>query len=106
LSYLALNEARVEEVSLVGVLTQKSLADGLARGAVRPGGRQEEAGQPAPVDVAAAVDAALLAFGDGFSRSSSATVSWPTTTARSASRTARRCCSCGWFRWREADFSC
>lgn len=63
---VAAYEARAEEASLVGVLTRKSLADGLARGAVRPGGRQEEAGEPAPVDVAAAVDAALLAFGDGF----------------------------------------
>lgn len=59
-------EARAEEASLVGVLTQKSLAEGLARGAVRPGGRKEEAGEPTVVDVAAAVDAALLAFGDGF----------------------------------------
>lgn len=63
---VAVYEARAEETSLVGVLTEKSLADGLARGAVRPGGRQEEAGEPAAVDVAAAVDAALLAFGDGF----------------------------------------
>lgn len=59
-------EARAEEISLVGVLTEKSLADGLARGAVRPGGRQEEAGGSAAVDVTAAVDEALLAFGDGF----------------------------------------
>jgi hypothetical protein len=63
---VAAYEARAEEASLVGVLTQKSLADGLARGAVRPGGRPEEAGEHAAVDVAAAVDAALLAFGDGF----------------------------------------
>jgi hypothetical protein len=39
---------------------------------VRPGGRQEDAGESAAVDAAsavdaaAAVDAALLAFGDGF----------------------------------------
>ena len=63
---VAAYEARAEEASLLGVLTQKPLADGLARGAVRPGGRQEEAGESAAVDVAAAVDAALLAFGDGF----------------------------------------
>jgi hypothetical protein len=63
---VAAYQARAEEASLVGVLTRKSLADGLARGAVRPGGRPQEAGEPAAVDVAGAVDAALLAFGDGF----------------------------------------
>jgi hypothetical protein len=63
---VAAYEARAEEASLVRVLTQKSLADGLGRGAIRPGGRPEEAGGPTAVDLAAAVDAALLAFGDGF----------------------------------------
>jgi hypothetical protein len=75
---VAAYEARAEEASLVAVLTHKSLADGLAQGAVRSGGnggtdsppvRSGDLGGIAPpgkVDVAAAVDAALLAFGDGF----------------------------------------
>lgn len=58
-------QARAEEASLVRVLTQRSLAGDLARGAVRIG-RPDEAGEVASVDVTAAVDAALLAFGDGF----------------------------------------
>ena len=61
-------QARAEEASLVRVLTREGLARELAMGAVRTGGPQEEdAGDPAPVavDVAAAVDAALLAFADG-----------------------------------------
>jgi hypothetical protein len=52
---------RAEEASLVRVLTQKALLADLERGAVRTG----EAQDAAPVDVADAVDAALLAFGDG-----------------------------------------
>jgi hypothetical protein len=62
---VASHQARAEEASLVRVLTQKSLTEDLARGAVRIG-RQEEAGMPPAVQVRAAVDAALLAFGDGF----------------------------------------
>jgi hypothetical protein len=59
-------QARTEEASLVRVLTREGLARELATGAVRTGGPQEEdAGDPAPVDVAGAVDAALLAFADG-----------------------------------------
>jgi hypothetical protein len=59
-------QARTEEASLVRVLTREGLARELATGAVRTGGPQaEDAGDPAPVDVAVAVDAALLAFADG-----------------------------------------
>jgi hypothetical protein len=66
--------ARAEEASLVRVLTREGLARELATGAVRAGGPQDPvltdtvdtaAGEPAPVAVGAAVDAALLAFGDG-----------------------------------------
>jgi hypothetical protein len=63
---VAAYQARAEEASLVRVLTQKALLADLERGAVRTGGAQEA--QPhdaASVDVADAVDAALLAFGDG-----------------------------------------
>jgi hypothetical protein len=52
---------RAEEASLVRVLTQKALLSDLERGAVRTGGAQDAVS----VDVADAVDAALLAFGDG-----------------------------------------
>jgi hypothetical protein len=58
-------QARAEEASLVRVLTQKALLDDLARGAVRTGGPQEDGDQVAPVDLAAAVEAARLAFDDG-----------------------------------------
>lgn len=66
-------QARAEEASLVRVLTREGLARELVTGAVRIGGPQDPglddtaAGDPAPVavDVAAAVDAALLAFADG-----------------------------------------
>lgn len=53
--------ARAEEASLVRVLTEKSLLDGVGRGAVRMG--DAPAG---PVDVRGAVEAALGAFADGF----------------------------------------
>ncbi len=64
-------QARAEEASLVRVLTREGLARELVTGAVRIGGPQDPglddtvAGDPVPVDVAAAVDAALLAFADG-----------------------------------------
>ncbi len=74
-------QARAEEASLVRVLTREGLARDLATGAVRTGGPQDTAthdtgpvdaspvdtaaGGPVPVDIAAAVDAALLAFADG-----------------------------------------
>jgi hypothetical protein len=62
-------ESRAEEASLVRVLTKKSLDADLARGAVRTGGPRDDAGDPAgepgQVNLADAVDAALLAFGDG-----------------------------------------
>jgi hypothetical protein len=67
-------QGRAEEASLVRVLTKKSLDADLARGAVRTGGPRDStelagaglAGtEPGPVDTAEAVDAALLAFGDG-----------------------------------------
>jgi hypothetical protein len=53
--------ARAEEASLVRVLTEKSLLDGVGRGAVRTG--DASAGS---VDVRGAVEAALGAFADGF----------------------------------------
>lgn len=59
---VAAYHSRAEEDSMVRVLTNKSLAEDLARGAVRS--TAPEAGRP-PVDTAAAVDAALLAFDDG-----------------------------------------
>ena len=59
-------QVRTEEASLVRVLTQKALLADLERGAVRTGEAQEQQEQDAvSVDVAGAVDAALLAFGDG-----------------------------------------
>jgi hypothetical protein len=62
-------QARAEEASLVRVLTKESLSADLARGAVRAGGAlgsaDAPAGEAAQVNVADAVDAALLAFGDG-----------------------------------------
>jgi hypothetical protein len=62
-------QSRAEEASLVRVLTKKSLDADLARGAVRTGGPRDDAGAPAgepgQVNLADAVDAALLAFGDG-----------------------------------------
>jgi hypothetical protein len=57
---------RADEASLVRVLAEKALLADLERGAVRTGGAQEaQAQEAASVDVADAVDAALLAFGDG-----------------------------------------
>jgi hypothetical protein len=53
--------ARAEEASLVRVLTEKSLAEELSRGAVRMG----DIAAPEAVDLRAAVDAALTAFDDG-----------------------------------------
>jgi hypothetical protein len=62
-------QARAEEARLVRVLTTKSLDADLALGAVRTGGPGGDAGtaagEPAPVNPAEAVAAALLAFGDG-----------------------------------------
>jgi hypothetical protein len=62
-------QARAEEASLLRVLTRESLDADLARGVVRTGGALGDAGAPAGepgrVNVADAVDAALLAFGDG-----------------------------------------
>ena len=54
-------EARTAEAALVRVLTEKSLLTDLGRGAVRMG----QDVPPGPVDLAAAVEAALLAFDDG-----------------------------------------
>ena len=61
---------RAEEASLIRVLTKKSLDADLARGAVRSGGPRratpsQRPGEPGQVNLADAVDAALLAFGDG-----------------------------------------
>jgi hypothetical protein len=62
-------QARAEEASLVRVLTKKSLDADLARGAVRTGGPRDGAElaavAPGQVQLADAVEAALLAFGDG-----------------------------------------
>ena len=62
-------QARAEEASLVRVLTKKSLDADLVRGAVRTGGPRDDvgasAGEPGQVNLADAVDTALLAFGDG-----------------------------------------
>jgi hypothetical protein len=63
---VAAYQARAEEASLVRVLTQKALLADLGRGAVRTGGTQEAQVQATGhVDVTGAVEAALLAFGDG-----------------------------------------
>jgi hypothetical protein len=63
---VAAHAARAEEASLVRVLTDASLRDDLARGAVRAGGPQEEGfGTVTSVDVSSAVQTALLAFEDG-----------------------------------------
>jgi hypothetical protein len=68
---VAAYQARAEEASLVRVLTREMLAEDLASGAVRTGGPWQDTelaaglAPPAPVEVDAAVDAALLAFGDG-----------------------------------------
>lgn len=77
-------ESRAEEAGMARVLTRPSLAADLARGAVRTGGPRASAGfaetgfaetgaaaaglagaWPGPGRLDAAVDAALLAFGDG-----------------------------------------
>lgn len=60
-------QTRAQEAGLVRVLTQKALLKDLERGAVRLGEAQEERRHEdaVSVDVADAVDAALLAFGDG-----------------------------------------
>jgi hypothetical protein len=62
-------QGRAEEASLVRVLTKKSLDADLARGAVRTEGPRDDAeaaaGDRGQVNLADAVDAALLAFGDG-----------------------------------------
>ena len=58
---VAAYRARAGEASLVRVLTDQALRADLDQGAVRMGD-QEPAG---PVDVTAAVEAALLAFDDG-----------------------------------------
>lgn len=71
---VAAYQARAEEASLVRMLTKKSLDADLARGAVRTGGPRDGAepggadiavAEPGGVGVPEAVDAALLAFGDG-----------------------------------------
>lgn len=59
---VAAYHARAAEASLVRVLTEKALLDDVGRGAVRVGG----AAAAQPVDIPAAVDSALRAFGDGF----------------------------------------
>jgi hypothetical protein len=74
-------QARAEEASLVRVLTREGLARELATGVVRTGGPQDPVlvdtmvddialvdtalVDTVPVDMGAAVDAALLAFADG-----------------------------------------
>jgi hypothetical protein len=67
-------QARAEEASMVRVFTKKSLEADLAYGAVRTGGQGtggqgDEPGAPAGeaghANLAGAVDAALVAFGDG-----------------------------------------
>jgi hypothetical protein len=62
-------QARAEEASLIRVLTKGSLDADLASGAVRTGGPRDDAGtaagEPGQVNLADAVEAALLAFGDG-----------------------------------------
>ena len=62
-------QARAEEAGLVRVLTQKSLAADLARGAVRTGGPRDGAESASagadPVSASEAVATALLAFDDG-----------------------------------------
>jgi hypothetical protein len=60
---VAAHQARAEEAGLVRVLTEQSLLGDLDRGAVRMGDAAA-----AHVDLTAAVEAALLAFGDGFFR--------------------------------------
>ena len=60
-SEVAAFRRRAEEQAFLRVLTDTSLAEGLAAGAVRAGDRHP----PADVDEDTAVDAALLAFGDG-----------------------------------------
>jgi hypothetical protein len=66
---LAAFQARAEEARLVRVLTKKSLDADLAHGAVRTGGPPDHGEfatvEPGQVCLADAVDAALLAFGDG-----------------------------------------
>jgi hypothetical protein len=60
-SEVAAYRARAQEANLVRLLTEKSLLDDLERGAVRMG----DTGLAADIDLAAAVEAALLAFDDG-----------------------------------------
>jgi hypothetical protein len=63
---VAAYQARAEEARLVRVLTEKSLLEDLARGAVRAGGPREDGlGEPSPVEARTAVETALLAFEDG-----------------------------------------
>lgn len=57
--------ARAEERTFLRVLTEESLAEGLAVGAVRSGDQAEETNE---VDPDAAVATALLAHGDGLYR--------------------------------------
>ena len=62
-------QARAEEASLLRVLTKESLDADLASGAVWTGGPRDDAGavagEPGQVNLADAVEAALLAFCDG-----------------------------------------
>jgi hypothetical protein len=61
-------EARAEQAGLVRVLTEESLAEELATGAVRTSGGDPLRPPAGPVNVAAAVETALLAFEDGLFR--------------------------------------
>jgi hypothetical protein len=61
-------QARAEEATLIRVLTKESLDADLASGAVRSVGPRDDAtaaGEPGQVNLADAVEAALLAFCDG-----------------------------------------
>ena len=58
---VAAYEVRADDVTFLRVLTEQSLAQDLARGAVRLG----DVERPGPVDLAEAVATALLAFDDG-----------------------------------------
>lgn len=60
-SEVAAYEERAEQRTLVRLLTERELVDGLDQGAIRSGNAEPVA----PVDVDRAVDTALLAFDDG-----------------------------------------
>jgi hypothetical protein len=65
---VAAYEARAEQAGLVRVLTEKSLAEELVTGAVRAGGGDPLRPPAGPVNAAAAIETALLAFEDGLFR--------------------------------------